>query len=551
MWLQFFSQNAHFAILLFAALVSFAICWLYVDAWSNRHEGKELIKWVGCALLGLSFLLEATLIEQAVLGKSLLGDFGDMVFVWLRVAGYGALIVGQIIDPLQAIPKLKGLELNDNKPAPGETVAAPQTTEPPKPPQAYGIVSAVTLGAKWLLPLGALTIAGLYWRRATIGLERHLKPVARGFFLLGLADLLFLGRLLRETTNPLLYNLVAPYGVVWWTWHVLLLAGCLILGKWVWFYLTKRFFSQLFMIFMTLSVVIFLVVSVSFTSLLLRNIRQTSLNNLDTAANVLQYALETKQAETTASAEQLAGTSSVVEALAARNRAALTTTVNSFLLQKKLTNVIVTNASGQVQARGRDAESWGDSLSDDPLIRRALLGTNQASVVVHDAVNGSAVEVQSAQAIRSSNNTIIGVVVASLELGPSFVDGLKGQTGLDSSIYAGNVLAATTFVGADGKTRNVGVRLDDPKVKQQVLTAGKNYTSPVSIQNRQMLGAFLPLKDVDNATVGMILVAEPESTVLKTAGRSVELTFLLTATLLVVSIVPIYFISNGLVKQLD
>jgi hypothetical protein len=547
MWLQFFSQNAHFALLLFAALVSFAICWLYVDAWSNRHEGKELIKFIGCALLGLSFLLQATLIEQAVLGRSLIGDLGESMFGWLRLAAYIGLIIGQIVDPLQAVPKLKGLVLDEN-PKAGETVAPGDKDVTSKAPAFFAMV---TLACKWALPLGALTIAGLYWRRATVGLERHLKPVARGFLLLGLADLFYLSHLLRETNNPLLYNLVAPYGPVWWFWHALLLGGCLILGRWVWFYLTKRFFSQLFMIFMSLTVVVFLVVSVSFTSLLLRNIRQTSLNNLDTAANVLDYALQTKQAETTASAEQLAGTSSVVDALASRNRTALATTINAYLLQKRQTNIIVTNASGQVQARGRDAESWGDSLSEDPLIRRALIGTNQASVVVHEAVNGYAIEVQSAQAIRGADNTIIGVIVASLELGPSFVDGLKAETGLDSSMYGGNVLAATTFVGPDGKTRNVGVKLNNKKVQNQVLTDGKSYTSPVSIQNRQMLGAFLPLKDVDHATVGMILVAEPESNVLKAAGRSVELTFLLTAVLLVLSIVPIYFIANGLVKQLD
>ena len=51
--LQFFGQNIHFAINLFAALVFFAVFWLYFDAWTNKHDVKVLAKWLGFLLVAI------------------------------------------------------------------------------------------------------------------------------------------------------------------------------------------------------------------------------------------------------------------------------------------------------------------------------------------------------------------------------------------------------------------------------------------------------------------------------------------------------------------
>ena len=64
---QFLLENLHFAINLFASLVFFAVSWLYLDAWMETKEHKELFKIIGFALFSLAFLVHATYIEQSVL----------------------------------------------------------------------------------------------------------------------------------------------------------------------------------------------------------------------------------------------------------------------------------------------------------------------------------------------------------------------------------------------------------------------------------------------------------------------------------------------------
>ena len=557
MWLQFFSQNAHFAISLFAALVCFAVCWLYLDAWSNRRDLKELLRWSGFGLIGLSFLVQATLIEQTVLGQSVFGSITLAIIVGLRLVGYLVLIIGQVIEPLQAVPKTMGLELEPEKPQetkPDSPEGSSSSIQPEattdKKSVAPAVLSGVSIGS-WALPLGAFAIAVLYWRRATTGLERHLKPIAIAFLLISLSEAAGLARLWRGTQNPILYNWVAAFGVFWWAEHILLLIGAVMLGRWVWSYLTERFFSQLFMIFITITVVVFLVVSVGFTSLLLRNIRGTSLTNLETAGNVLHYALEAKQAEANAGAQQLAANNDLKQAIASKDRNKIIALTKDYLVDNKQSGLFIVNQNGQVLVRAEDTEQWGESLSDDPLVKRALLGVSQSGVSAYEGVTAPTIQVRSAAVVRDDKDAIIGAVVAHLELDSAFVDGVEDATGLQSSVFANKKLTATTIVGPDGKTRSLGVNVSNNAVEQTVLEKGESYKGSLKVQNRQMLAVFLPLKDVDNEPIGMLMVAQPENAVLRAAGRSVELTFLLTAGLLLLSVWPIFLVTRALVKQLD
>lgn len=560
MWLQFFSQNAHFVINLFAALACMGICWLYFDAWSNRHALKELFKWTGFAALGASFLFQATIIEQSVLGKSLLGHWTVGLVIASRVIAYTLIVLGQITDPLQAVPKNTGLALDEDAQAETDLAAKQDAVIPTKIAvtndssgennKAAAILPIVSLSTKLLLPFGGLAIAGLYWRRATTGLERHLKPVAKAFLLFAISDAIALVSLLRTTSNPLLYTWVAAFGWIWWLQQLALLGGVVILGLWTWSYLLERFFSQLFMIFSSMVVIVFMVVSVGFTGLLLRNIQSDTLVNLKTAANVLNYALTAKQGETASAAAQLAGSSDVATSIGARDREKLNSLTTDYLSDKKLTGLIITNQSGQVLLRAEDTDQWGDSLSGDALVKRALLGLNQSTISVLEGVGSPSVHVRSAVAVKDATGNVVGSIVTSLALDSAFVDGIKQSTGLQSSVYGASTLAATTLTTANGKTRSVGVKLSDANIKNQVLVSGKSYSGVANLQNRQMLAVFLPIKDVDNASIGMLLIAQPQSSILATAGHSVELTFLITAALLLLSILPIYYIVKSLTKQL-
>ena len=94
------------------------------------------------------------------------------------------------------------------------------------------------------------------------------------------------------------------------------------------------------------------------------------------------------------------------------------------------------------------------------------------------------------------------------------------------------------------------ILLTDKKISDKVLSKQKEYTGPVNLLNRPYFGSYLPLKDIDNNSLGMIFVGRDQAAILANVGRSMELTFLLTIVLLVLSFYPSYYIARFITSQI-
>lgn len=522
MWVQFFLENLRFAISLFAGLVFFAVGWLYLDAWQEKHDKKELFRYLGFFLVAISFLFSATQVESTLIEapfSAILSNTMATVSVLAKIVGFTLIVVSLLIDPIQPHPDVSKFAIAG----------------------IFGLPFALPLSA--VHPLLALFVGFLYFKRATTGLERHLQPIAIAFFMLSISEVFSLGSFFRSTTNVDLYNQVAAFGPIWFARYISLLLATFVLGRWVFSYLLKRFFTQFFMIFTSSILVIFLVTAVVFSGILLGNIRKETFTRLDIDARVLAYAIETKKAQGLSDAQLVAQNSQVVSALGTRRN--LVSLLENLLLSKDQSFLWALDSKGTVLARGEDNEKYGDSVAGDPLVQKALKGEAVTSISARDGAFAPIVTIQAASPIKGK-----GAIVAGTIIDNAFADGIKKATGFEASIYGGNTLSATTFITADGKTRPVGIKEENTQIKSQVLENGKPLTLALKVLGVSYLGAYLPLKNVEEKSVGMIFVGEPQAKVLQTAGASVELTFLVSVILLILSIFPTYFVTKFLTSQI-
>ena len=520
MWYQFLWENFHFAVNLFTALAFFSIFWLYFDAWTERKTFKEGLKIMGFLMLSLSFLAHAILIESPSLTSSILGGgINEKIAMILRNIGYLFLIIGLVADPLIPKPKLNAI--------------------------------AITNGAiPYLLsPVLAVTAAWLYLRRATLGLENHTKQVSAAFFLFALYELLSIPSLFVTNLNVDIFRLVAPFGPIWIAAHVVLLLGSGILIKWAFSYLLKRINTQLFIIFTTTTLSIFLLTTISFTFLLLKNLSDETLTRLSTDVSVLSFALDTKKSEAQASASILAQNTEIINAISTKDRKILAPAVEDLLISRKVSSVVIVDENGQVLARGEERDRVGDSLSNNSLVKRALIGENVSSLTTQESVLAPLVLVRAAVPIKSGDK-VIGAAIVAMSLDNNFLDGIKKITGLEMGIYGNDILSATTISDLRGVTRPIGTKEVNEAVKNNVLIKGDDYSGIVSLLNTSYFAVYHPLKDVDNEVVGMLLAGRPSSSIFAAAGKSIELTFLITVVLMILSILPSYFVAKYIFNQL-
>src|SRR5438034_7940158 len=244
--IQFFLQNAHFALNMFAALVMFAVAWLYFDAWLINRKLTNALLVAGYFLLSISFLFHAITVEVTILEGFTIGTLSiDVVSMVVQAIGFIMVIIGVLMDPLQEKPHYS-------------QQATPKTAAVLIP----GFISITELSA-YFLPSLCLGVAIVYLRRATTGMEKHVRTVSIAFFVLTVSEIVSSGHIFRQSNNVFIYNLLAPFGTLWIIEHLMLLIGICIFFKWILQYLLERLQTQLCLLITALVIGIFLIPTVS------------------------------------------------------------------------------------------------------------------------------------------------------------------------------------------------------------------------------------------------------------------------------------------------
>lgn len=515
MLIQFLFTNIHFVLTLFTTLVFFTTGWLYFDSWLITKEKKSvLLRSAGFFILVLASATHAT-------------QIADINFMVLRdVVKLTGLIF--ILSSLFFEPFL----------------------EPPARLHAFlPFFSAASLPTTVGL---TFFVSITYFFKAGPGFEKQLKPAAVAFFFFFVSDLISLLSIWSVTPVVFWTELLGDFGPIWVASHVFEFIGASVLGIWAWGYLRFRPAPQLFIILSASSFFIFAAMTFLLNFFLLKNLEHDFLNHLKTDVKLLEYATDRIKNEALANAISIAGSSELQKSLTNANREELFTITSSLLERQNLDFLTVIAPSGEVLMRAEDKDKVGDTQIDDPFIRSALAGQRVSTILNEEGVFAPTVEVFSAvPVLETGTGNILGVVSTGFIVDNAFVDGVKAVTNLDISVFAKDVRAATTFLAPDGKSRFVGTRESNPTIIETVLMKNTMFVGKTSLFNEQYYAAYIPIRSFEDNVVGMLFVGKPQIHLFETAEKSIQLTYVGSVLLLLISLVPVYFVSSYMRKNLE
>lgn len=394
-----------------------------------------------------------------------------------------------------------------------------------------------------------LVIALIYLRKVNENYEKQFKPVFLAFLFLAIAEILNIGFFWSETNNVFLSNFLADFGFLWGVTHLLEFIGVIILAKWTLGYFRFKLASELFITTVSAILVVFLVTTIFFTFLLFKNVEQVALAHLETDTKVLQFALERLEKEALSDGQTIAADTTFLNTFWSRDKKAIYKVTSGYLISQGTSFLAVTDASGNVLMRGEDKEKMGDNLKSDLVVNSALSGQKLSTVTVRQGVFLPLVEIKAAIPIKSGSQ-VAGSVVTGFLIDDAFVDGVKQITGLDVTVFADRRRAATTFLLPDGKSRAVGTIESNAAVISKVLEKGEMFIGPSQVLNQSYYTAYAPLKTYGDKTIGMLFVGKPQTELIKAADRSLNLTFMGSILLMIVSLIPAYYISKYLSDQI-
>lgn len=529
MWIQFYLQHAYFSLHIFTFLVFVAVAWLYADAWTNKRRLKEGLRTSGFFFAGLSYFLSALSLDQALV---------NALILCIRIVGFALISYSLLIDPLQPIPINEGIKETRKKPG----LSLSPMVLPFLVPLSHFLIV--------LSPLSVAAAAYLFFKRATTGLERHLLPIAISFLFFCLSEIISLRQFGIQNDSLTLYELIRPYGILWIIQYLLLGLGTVSLARWIFSYLIKRIETELTLILTSIIVVIFLTTTIVFTALLVRQIRQTVLSQLTSDASVLLYAIESKQAEVAAEVSALAESEQLKAWVSQGNRREILPLLATTMKTRQLTTLMITNPQGSLIAHGEKPDIYGIAIPEDYFLRQAANKQPHAGFITQEGATAPSLLVKASAPILV-NQQVIGVIVATYTVDSAFLRGVKTKTGLESSLYTDSRLSATSVTNRFQETPPLGIVETNKTILNRVLSQQTPYTGTTRFFAMTYLSSYLPIRDSNNNTIGMLAVSKPERQIINTAQHSIRLTFLFTSLLIAGSLIPAYQIGAMIRKQLQ
>ena len=208
-------------------------------------------------------------------------------------------------------------------------------------------------------------------------------------------------------------------------------------------------------------------------------------------------------------ARLIAGNPALVEAVARRDHAAAAALGKELMDMAGSEFITITDEKGIVVGRGHSPK-YGDDVNNQETVAAGRKGESVVGIVVGTVVPFTL----RAGAPLVHEGKVVGTVGIGISLASeAYVDRLKKETGLEATIFKGDIRAMTTLI-RDGK-RLIGTKLQNTAVSEAVLQRGETVSGELQLLGRPYSVVYWPILNMAGKPVGMWFTGQPLDTVVQ------------------------------------
>ena len=208
-------------------------------------------------------------------------------------------------------------------------------------------------------------------------------------------------------------------------------------------------------------------------------------------------------------ARLIAGNPALVEAVARRDHAAAAALGKELMDMAGSEFITITDEKGIVVGRGHSPK-YGDDVNNQETVAAGRKGESVVGIVAGTVVPFTL----RAGAPLVHEGKVVGTVGIGISLASeAYVDRLKKETGLEATIFKGDIRAMTTQI-RDGK-RLIGTKLQNTAVSEAVLQRGETVSGELQLLGRPYSVVYWPILNMAGKPVGMWFTGQPLDTVVQ------------------------------------
>jgi hypothetical protein len=392
-------------------------------------------------------------------------------------------------------------------------------------------------------------IFALLFLKLYVGNQRQLSYMFFGFFSFLIANsFMILGDMLLQDLRFDFWT--GDNGMFLILENLFIFLAFMSIGFYGYSFLRFRMKPQLFINFVSYSLLVFFTVTVVFLLVLLKDFENNTLFNLKSSSKAVEISIVELKNDSILAAKALVNDEALIRSLDAEDRDGIARSIVDIFEASGADFISVTNEGAVSLYETSNPETFGTSFSNDRFLTRALEGVPTSTIGSEDGLLAPVITAKTYLPVVKDGK-VLGALVVGFIVDDQFVDNLKQRTGLELTLFAKNVRSATTFTSDNGVQRLSGTLEENPEVIKAVLEQGLTFEGTVDIFNVNYLSVYTPLKDDDENIIGMIFVGEPSKILLAIANQSVQTTLKWMSFLVLLSLIPAYiFAKRSVMSQM-
>lgn len=329
------------------------------------------------------------------------------------------------------------------------------------------------------------------------------------------------------------------------------LAAFVFLGIWAWYFIKARFYLRTVISFLAVAITVSSIGALVFTILIFSIIEQNNFKLMTEGARTQELVMEDRKNTALVIARSIADEEGFLGQVINDEYQTLLANLEDTLLSSGVDILRIYDGNGNVIVSPSDQRERGENHLDDPLLREGIEG--KKAVTGFNTKEHVLAPLIAARAIYPliSGGRVVGAIEVGYLFDSAFVDYSKARTGLDVTIYANELRSATTIYKEDGVSRFVGTYETEQEVIDRVLKRGETFAIEVERLGINYYTAFLPLRDIDGNTIGMVSVGTPTYQLFEDARQQLLSSFLILSFVSLVAAAVGYLTMRNIDKYIS
>lgn len=472
--------NIHLGLELLGAVVFFILAWLFGEAYLLKKDVWSAGRFSGFLLLSFWQLTHAA---YGLDGESV--PFAPYIYL----AGLALVLLSYLLEKLPPRPD-------------GMTAALSL-------PHLF-ILSRLNTTVSIFLLLIAVVLAKRYFK----DIDKQLKWMLIGFILLAASSFIsvFVGG--------------EALGRAWSLEHLVKLSAFASLGFWIWQWLSLRLREEILIIFISASLVIALLVTTVFSIFFVQRIEREATNSLAANAKVFNFYLENLKSRALVSSQLMSANGDFVSAIQAGDLADLERISKELLASTGGQFLSVGRKNGSVLFKLNSPATAAENILSEQIGSEALEGRPAATI---DKSDGGGIVVKAAAPLFD-RGTLLGAVIVGIRLDQAFVNNFKEISKLETTILAGNRVVASTLLGPGELVQELPL----------AVAAGKEFVGSARLLDKEIIGAFIPLANLNNQLVATLAITTTPGQILRDSQSTNRFTLFIVLIIALSLVLPLY-----------